>query len=167
MSLGVACPLWSSTCFNANFRFISFAVSLFSVIQIRKPYKLSSNLNHMEKGIRGWLVLYAVMISIHALLIILILATLIADNNAFANINFYNFLIGLIVILYALYLLFTKNKKAKLWNIAAMLISIFTALLPVPSIRGQPLGNFTATLIVSIIWIIYWNKSKRVKATFS
>lgn len=121
----------------------------------------------MEKGIKGWLVLYAVMISIHALLAISILATLIADNNAFANINFYNFLIGLIVIVYALYLLFTKNKKAKLWNIAAMLVSIFAALLPAPSINGQQIGNFTATLIVSVIWIIYWNKSKRVKATFS
>ncbi len=121
----------------------------------------------MQKGIRGWLILYTVMISIHALLSILILGMLIAENNAFANVNFYVFLIGLGVIIYALYLLFTKSRKAKLWNIAAMLISIFVALLPVPSIRGQPLGNFTATLIVSVIWIIYWNRSKRVKATFS
>ncbi len=121
----------------------------------------------MQKGIRGWLILYSVMISIHALLAVLILGILIKDNNAFANINFYNFLIGLAVIIYALYLLFTKDRKAKLWNIAAMLISIFTALLPAATIKGKPLANFTATLIISIIWIIYWNKSKRVKATFS
>ncbi len=120
-----------------------------------------------KQGIRGWLILYTVMISIHALLAILTLGMLIAENNAFANVNFYVFLIGLGVIIYALYLLFNRSRKSKLWNIAAMLISIFVALLPTPSIRGQPLGNFTATLIVSIVWIIYWNRSKRVKATFS
>lgn len=121
----------------------------------------------MQKSIRGWLILYTVMISIHALLAILVLGILIAENDAFANVNFYVFLIEIGVIAYALYLLLKKDKKAKLWNISAMLISIFVALLPMPSIKGVVLGNFTATLIVSIIWITYWNKSKRVKATFS
>ena len=121
----------------------------------------------MEKGIRGWLILYSIMASAHALLYLLAGILLIAENDAFANVNFYVFLIEIAVIAYALYLLFTKSKKAKLWNLAAMLISIFVGLLPLPSIQGVQLGNFTANLVISILWIIYWNKSKRVKATFS
>lgn len=117
-----------------------------------------------EKGVGGWLAYFIIGTAIFAL---------ISFFTSFSNFTSWN-LIDMGIAVYALYTcyLLAKIKPGALRNIKIVLI-IYTAVNlllifvdPSSATTSEGINNPVRNLIVNLIWLAYFYKSKRVKATY-
>ncbi len=130
--------------------------------------------NHKLKGIRGWLLLY-IILSISSLANFLILMPLIIllekdKINTIFNYPFIEIPLTILSILFtivSLIYIIKKKKKAITSNIILLEYAVFSNIIYLFYLKEYPynLANIPA-IIIGILWIIYWHKSKRVKNTF-
>ncbi len=123
-------------------------------------------MKNKPKGILGWLLVYVIFLSFRLLLAVSLLLILqIFDIYLILEI----ILVGI-----ALFLIITKSKNAIKFNIAYLIIEVVILIIQNASKiagsiqldRANGVGAVMGALVFSIIWILYWIKSKRVKNTF-
>lgn len=116
--------------------------------------------NKRLKGVCGWLLFYVVVFIID--LILLIFYTTSESFDIISSVFFWA--IGI----FSLILIFRHSPKAPLWNLIYLWATVATIILYYLFDLSWGYSGFDliGSLIYSLIWIMYWRKSKRVKNTF-
>lgn len=132
------------------------------------------------KGLRGWLILVGIILSVFTIGLIgsLVRIFMLVDYSGMEELFVYDLItVGgvTIFIMYLIYLFFGKSKKFPrlfvVFLIAFLIINIVTTILPLfydvklKSLNGQ-FVRIGLALLLLIIFGLYVKKSKRVKATF-
>lgn len=118
------------------------------------------------EGIGGWLLVYTLWVLFQILLLIVVIVVYqILDLEIVARM----ILIGIV-----LFSILIKLPSAKKINVSYLII---LAIIAIPERMGEMtssliedrahgIGAVMGAVIVSILWILYWNRSKRVRNTF-
>ncbi|MEK6843993.1 MAG: hypothetical protein AABX83_01055 [Nanoarchaeota archaeon] len=133
------------------------------------------------KGIGGWLLLYLIQLSIGLTIGLISILLVIFGEAYFLDSNpEIKLLIGLFLGFIAIFKTIKKSKKAKNWNLQFLWFLIFITFLteawkifhvdfsdPIKELLFiEGISTIFLTTLHSVIWIIYWKKSERVKNTF-
>ena len=118
------------------------------------------------KGIRGWLLLYVIFISFRLLFGIFVFLVYQEINPIL--------IIEVLLVAFALFSIFAKFHTKKI-NIGYLLIAVITTISAyfdditsnVMEERAYGVGAVMGSVVISVIWIVYWINSKRVKNTFN
>lgn len=132
-------------------------------------------------GIGGWLMIYVISLGfalLFVLLNIIIFTQLVVYPFPYSGSGpdlhieeFIYYSIALVLILIALLLIFKKCRKAIIFNKILLMISfiaatIYSIYIIVASWSFDDLITLLLSILLTIIFFIYWKKSKRVKNTF-
>ena len=134
------------------------------------------------KGIGGWLLLYLILLSIGQIISLISILLVILGEAYFldSNLNPGTLLIILFLGFIAIFKTIKKSKKAKKWNLEFLWLLILITFLseawkishvdfsdPIKELWFiEGISTIFWTTLHSVIWIIYWKKSERVKNTF-
>lgn len=139
---------------------IIIALVILGIIVLVSNYLFPVKNKKKLEGFRGWLILP---------IIVLIIASVSFIISAFQNIFFWLpfFFLDIITagfFIYTSYLVFSKKKKAIKWLIFIGGYRIFYIL--IINFFLEDYSSLPQVIIISIVWITYFVKSKRVKNTF-
>ena len=118
------------------------------------------------KGIKGWLLFYVIFLSFR---LIVIISILLIYQKVYPII-----LIEAVFVVLALLSIFIKYYPKQV-NIIYLLLSIITTIIvnangirsDVIEDRAGSVGAIMGATVVSVIFILYWIKSKRINNTFT
>ena len=130
------------------------------------------------RGITGWLIVYIFMVAVDITLYLLALGQGIAYSTQFVlTYTFYLYLIEILFLSWALSVLFAKNHRAPAINNTVLVISVGIQI--ISYLYPDTIANTThylpskstfsliISILISLLWIMYWNKSRRVQRLFS
>lgn len=126
-----------------------------------------------QKGIAGWLLLPAINLIVSPILLAVMiivsynkLPELSQANTLIVQFGIFKNTLILIFTLYVAKLFFQKTSKAPKMYIVLLLINVVLSIIALFQGGEVYIGTFFSSLILSSIWIPYFLKSSRVKATF-
>jgi len=128
------------------------------------------NKSKQLKGIRGWLLVYVILLTFGFLWALSLLYPMISsflNNSLSGKIAVILGVVGFVLGLNSIILIFQYSKKAILWNVYMLIYNIIaTSIILLIFRRFEGILPILIGGLVNYGWIHYWLESKRVTNTF-